>query len=100
MSPSSQGLSGDARQLASTTPALACITTSIRLAATAHSVLAARADYRRFELNAARLISATWQRCHYPSTPAAQLEATTAILRVQDEQLRQPMNACVSVRLT
>ena len=52
--------------------------------------LAARADYRRFELNAARLAlagnmaTAAITRARL----AAQLEATTAILRVQDEQLR------------
>lgn len=72
-------------------PALACITASIWLAATgAHEALAARADYRRFELNAARLAlagnmaTAAITRARL----AAQLEATTAILCVQDEQLR------------
>ena len=92
MSPSSQGLSGDARQF-SLYNASVGVHYNLDLAGgnrRALEALAARADYRRFELNAARLAlagnmaTAAITRARL----AAQLEATTAILRVQDEQLR------------
>lgn len=77
MSPSSQGLSGDARQF-SLYNASVGVHYNLDLAGgnrRALEALAARADYRRFELNAARLALAGNM-------------ATAAILRVQDEQLR------------
>lgn len=92
MSPSSQGLSGDARQF-SLYNASVSVHYNLDLAGgnrRALEALVARADYRRFELNAARLAlagnmaTAAITRARL----AAQLEATTAILRVQDEQLR------------
>ena len=74
--PSSQGQSGDARQF-SLYNASVGVHYNLDLAGgnqRALEALAARADYRRFEWDAARL--------------AAQLDATTDIVRAQDEQLR------------
>lgn len=92
MSPSSQGLSGDARQF-SLYNASVGVHYNLDLAGgnrRALEALAARADYRRFELTAARLAlagnmaTAAVTRARF----AAQLEATTAIVRGQDELLR------------
>lgn len=92
MSPSSQGLSGDVRQF-SLFNASVGVRYNLDLAGgnrRALEALAARADYRRFELNAARLTlagniaTAAVARARI----AAQMNAITAILRAQDEQLR------------
>ncbi|HUG58576.1 MAG TPA: efflux transporter outer membrane subunit, partial [Candidimonas sp.] len=92
MSPSSQGLNGDARQF-SLYNASVGMHYNLDLAGgnrRALEALAARADYRRFELNAARLTLAgniaTAAITH--ARLAVQLKAITAIVRAQDEQLR------------
>ena len=90
-SPGSQGLSGYTRQFSLYNASLG-VHYNLDLAGgnrRALEALAARADYRRFELNAARLAlasnmaSAAITRARL----AAQLEATTAIFHLQDEQL-------------
>nr|WP_233214058.1 efflux transporter outer membrane subunit [Pollutimonas nitritireducens] len=92
MSPSSQGLSGDVRQFSLYNASVGAHYT-LDLAGgnrRALEALAARVDYRRFELNAARLTlvgnmaTAAITRARL----AAQSDATTAILHAQDEQLR------------
>ena len=89
--PSSQGLSGNARQF-SLYNASVGVHYNFDLAGgnrRALEALAARTDYRRFELNAARLAlagniaTAAITRARL----AGQLEATTEIVRAQDEQL-------------
>jgi NodT family efflux transporter outer membrane factor (OMF) lipoprotein len=89
--PSSQGLSGDARQF-SLYNASVGVHYNLDLAGgnrRALEALAARADYRRFELNAARLTlagniaAAAITRARL----AGQLAVTTDIVRAQDEQL-------------
>ena len=91
MSPSSQGLSADSRQF-SLYNASVGVHYNLDLAGgnrRALEALAARAEYRRFELHAARLAlagniaTAAITRARL----AAQLEATTAILHLQEEQL-------------
>jgi NodT family efflux transporter outer membrane factor (OMF) lipoprotein len=91
-SPSSQGSSGDARQF-SLYNASVGVHYQLDLAGgnrRALEALAARVDYRRFELNAVRLSLAgniaTAAITH--ARLAVQLEATAAIVRAQDEQLR------------
>ena len=90
--PSSQGQSGDARQF-SLYNASVGVHYNLDLAGgnqRALEALAARADYRRFEWDAARLAlagniaAAAITRARL----AAQLDATTDIVRAQDEQLR------------
>ncbi len=90
--PSSQGLSGDAR-LFSLYNASVGVHYSLDLAGgnrRALEALAARAEYRRFELNAARLTlagniaTAAITRARL----AGQLESTAEIARAQGEQLR------------
>ena len=92
MSPASQGLSGDARQFTIYNANIG-VHYNLDLAGgnrRALEALKARADYRRFELEAARLdlagkiANAAVTRARL----SAQLDATTAILRAQDEQLR------------
>lgn len=91
-SPSSQGLSGDTRQF-SLYNASVGVHYNFDLAGgnrRALEALAARTDYRLYELNAARLTlagniaTAAITRARL----AAQMETTTAILNAQDEQLR------------
>ena len=92
VSPASQGLSGDARQFSLYNASVA-VQYNLDLAGgnrRALEALAARADYRQFELTAARLTlvgnlaTAAITRARL----AAQLEVTTAILSAQEEQLR------------
>ncbi|MEO7254098.1 MAG: TolC family protein, partial [Casimicrobium sp.] len=89
--PSSQGLSGDARQFGLYNASLG-VRYNLDLAGgnrRALEALAARTDYRSFELNAARLAvagniaTAAIARARL----AGQLDATTEIVRAQDEQL-------------
>lgn len=92
MSPSSQGLSGDARQFSLYNASVGAHY-KLDLAGgnrRALEGLAARADYRSFELNAARLILAGNMAITAINRArlAAQLEATIAIARVQGERLR------------
>lgn len=92
MSPSSQGLSGDIRQFSLYNASLG-VHYNLDLAGgnrRALEALAARVDYRRFELNAARLSLAgsIAMAAVIRARLAAQLEATTEIARAQDEQLR------------
>lgn len=92
MSPSSQGLSGDMRQFSLYNASLG-VHYNLDLAGgnrRALEALAARVDYRRFELNAARLTLAgsIATAAVIRARLAAQLEATTEIARAQDEQLR------------
>jgi len=91
MNPSSQGLNGEARQFSLFTASVG-VRYNLDLAGgnrRALEALAARTDYRRFELNAARLAlagniaTAAITRARL----AAQMEATAAILRTQEEQL-------------
>ncbi|MGB4882487.1 MAG: efflux transporter outer membrane subunit [Neisseria sp.] len=92
MSPSSQGLSGDTRQF-SLYNANVSVNYNLDLAGGNRrtlEALAARTDYRRFELNAARLALAG-NIATAAITRAgldAQMKVTTAIIRAQDEQLR------------
>ena len=91
VSPSSQGLSGDAREF-SLYSATVGVRYNLDLAGgnkRALEALAARADYRRFELNAARLTLAgnVANTAIARARLAAQIEATTAILSAQEEQL-------------
>ncbi len=92
MSPSSQGLSGDARQFGLYNASVG-VHYNLDLAGgnrRALEALAARADFRRFELDASRLTlagniaAAAIARARL----AGQMEATAAIVRAQDEQLR------------
>ena len=88
---SSQGLSGDARQF-SLYNASAGVHYNLDLAGgnrRALEALAARADYRRFELIAARLALAGNMATTAVTRARldAQLEATADIVRAQDEQL-------------
>lgn len=92
VSPASQGLNGDTRQF-SLHNASVGVQYNLDLAGgnrRALEALAARADYRQFELTAARLTlagnlaTAAITRARL----AAQLEATSAILSAQEEQLR------------
>ncbi len=91
MSPSSLGLSGDARQfnLHNVSVDVHYNLDLVGGNRRALEALAARADYRRFELDAARLTLAS----NIATTAitrarlAAQLETTTVISRIQDEQL-------------
>ena len=92
MSPSSQGLSGDVRQFSLYDASVGAHYT-LDLAGgnrRALEALAARVDYRRFELNAARLTLAGNMATAAITRGrlAAQSDATTAILHAQDEQLR------------
>lgn len=92
MSPSSQGLSGDMRQFSLYNASLG-VHYNLDLAGgnrRALEALAARVDYRRFELDAARLTLAgsIATAAIIRARLAAQLEATTEIVRAQDEQLR------------
>ena len=91
MSPSSQGLTGNAREF-SLYNASVGVHYNLDLAGgnrRALEALAARADYRRYQLDAARLTlvgnlaTAAIARARL----AAQIEATTTILRAQDEQV-------------
>lgn len=89
--PSSQGLSGDARQF-SLYNASVGVHYNLDLAGgnrRALEALAARADYRRFELNAARLTLAgnIATTAITRARLAGQLAVTTDIVRAQDEQL-------------
>lgn len=92
MSPSSQGLSGDAAPF-SLYNASVGVHYNLDLAGgnrRALEALAARTDYRRFELNAARLSLAGNIATSAISRAriAAQLDGTTAILLAQEEQLQ------------
>jgi NodT family efflux transporter outer membrane factor (OMF) lipoprotein len=92
MSPSSQGLSGDTRQFSLYNSSVG-VHYNLDLAGgnrRALEALAARADYRRFELNAAHLTLAgnTATAAITRARLAAQLEATSTIVLAQDEQLR------------
>jgi len=92
MSPSSQGLSGDARQFSLYNASVGVRYNLDLLGGNRRALeaLAARADYRRFELNAARLTLAgnLAVAAINRARLAAQLEASTDIARAQDEQLR------------
>lgn len=92
ISPSSQGLSGDGRQFNLHNAGVG-VHYNLDLAGgnrRALEALAARVDYRRFELNTARLTlagnlaTAAITRARL----AAQLDVTATILRMQNEQLR------------
>lgn len=91
MSPASQGLSGDAREFSLYKTSLD-LRYNLDLAGgnrRALEALAARADYRRFELQAAHLNLASniALAAINRARLAAQLEASTAMVASQDEQL-------------
>lgn len=91
MSPSSQGLSGDTRQFSLYNTSVG-MHYNLDLAGgdrRALEALAARVDYRSFELNAARLTLAGNMAIAAITRAqlASQSEVTTAILRLQEEQL-------------
>ena len=92
LSPTSQGLSGNAREFSLYKTSLE-LQYNLDLAGgtrRALEALAARADYRRFELHAAQLnlASSLALAAITRARLAAQLEATTALAGAQDEQLR------------
>jgi len=90
--PSSQGLSGDARQFGLYNASVG-VRYNLDLAGgnrRAIEALAARTDYRRFELNAARVAVAgnVATAAITRARLAGQFDATTEIVRAQDEQLQ------------